>query len=326
MGLFKQKRKGMSPLFTEYIRVRAGSKREMGKYGTAELYEVAGRHFERFLKERVCRLRDVTATVIGDFHCFLQKQQLRTNSINSYMSSLRAVYNAALSEGLVSARENPFARLRLRREVTAKRAIPTRLIREMAGLDLRKNPELERSADLFLFSFVAFGMPFVDVVNLRKENIEGGEIVYNRHKTGTRIRIGITAGMESLMRKYENDTPFVFPLGQERLEGPGNHGYKSLLARHNKALGEIGERLRPGVRLTSYVSRHTWASEALAHHVPVSVISRAMGHSSERTTQIYLSPLDQSELDRANKQVTNFLDTILIRGNGTYLRNKFGLV
>ena len=322
MRQFKQKGKSAAISFTEYVNIRAYSKREMEKHSTAELYEVSGRHFERFLGGRTCHVKDVTATLIADFHCFLQKQRLKTNSINSYMSSLRAVYNAALSEGLVTAKGNPFTRLRLRREMTSKRAVPSDTVRRIAGLDLRKEPELERGADLSIFSFVAHGMPFVDVVNLRKENIRGGEIVYNRRKTGTQIRIGITPGMEALIRKYENDTPFVFPLGQERLEKGGNQGYKSLLARQNRALGEIGKRLGLDTKLTSYVMRHTWASEALANHIPVSVIGQAMGHSSEKTTRYYLSLLDQSELNEANKRVTNFVDVILRKGYGTYLRNK----
>ena len=66
-----------------------------------------------FLGKSVCRIKDVTATQIADFHCFLQKLGLKTNSVNSYMSSLRAIYNAALSEGLVTVRENPFRTLTL---------------------------------------------------------------------------------------------------------------------------------------------------------------------------------------------------------------------
>lgn len=323
----KKKRGTPVLLFTEYAKERARGKRELGKLSTAELYEVAGRHFERFLKGRTCSIKEVTATLIADFHCFLQKLRLRTNSINSYLSSLRAIYNAALSEGLVAVRENPFARLRLKREETVKRAISAEAIREMATLDLRKRPDLERAADLSLFSFMAFGMPFVDIVNLRKENVRSGEIVYNRHKTGTQIRIGITAGIEVLIRKYENGTPFVFDLGQEALGWADNRGYKRLLCRQNRALKEIGEQyLGLKTKLTSYVTRHTWASEALAHHVPVAVISQALGHSSEKTTRCYLSRLDQSELDRANKQITELLDILLVKGEGTYLRNKSRLI
>lgn len=319
MTQIKPKRKESSLSFGEYVKRRAHSKREMDKHSTAELYEVAGRHFDRFLGGRTCRLKDVTATLINDFYCSLQKQRLKTNSINSYMSSLRAVYNAALSEGLVTARENPFARLRLKREETAKRAISSEAVRKIATLDLRKRPDLERAADLSMFSFMAFGMPFVDIVNLRKENIHGNEIVYNRHKTGTQIRIGITTGIKVLLKRYENDTPFLFPLLQESPAQAGNRYYKQLLSRQNRALREIGEMIGLPAKLTSYVMRHTWASEALAHHVPVSVISQALGHSSEKTTRCYLSLLDQSELNKANHLITNFLDNLLIRGYGTYL-------
>ena len=322
MGQSKQKSKGTALLFIEYVKIRAHSKREQGKLSTAELYEVAGRHFERFLGKSVCRIKDVTATQIADFHCFLQKLGLKTNSVNSYMSSLRAIYNAALSEGLVTVRENPFARLRLKREETAKRAIPSEAIREIAAQDLRERPDLERAADLSIFSFMAFGMPFVDIVNLRKENIRGGEIVYNRRKTGTQIRIEITSGMKALIRKYRNDTPFIFDLGLTSPDHTNNQEYKRLLSRQNRALREIGERLGLKIKLTSYVMRHTWASEALAHHVPVAVISQAMGHSSEKTTRCYLSSLDQSELNKANKQITRFLNNLLRKGYETYLRNK----
>lgn len=69
----KKKRGTPVLLFTEYVKVRARGKRELGKLSTAELYEVAGRHFERFLKGRTCRIKEVTATLIADFHCFLQR-------------------------------------------------------------------------------------------------------------------------------------------------------------------------------------------------------------------------------------------------------------
>ena len=53
MGQSKQKNKSTALLFIEYVKIRAHSKREQGKLSTAELYEVAGRHFERFLGKSV---------------------------------------------------------------------------------------------------------------------------------------------------------------------------------------------------------------------------------------------------------------------------------
>ena len=60
--------------------------------------------------------------------------------------------------------------------------------------------------------------------------------------------------------------------------------------------------------LTSYTSRHTWASTARKHNVPVAVISDGMGHTSEKTTLIYLSSIDTSVIDRANAELVASLN------------------
>ena len=61
------------------------------------------------------------------------------------------------------------------------------------------------------------------------------------------------------------------------------------------------------VPLTTYVARHSWASIAKSKNVPVSTISEALGHDSEKTTQIYLSSLDTSVVDNANNLIINSL-------------------
>ncbi len=59
--------------------------------------------------------------------------------------------------------------------------------------------------------------------------------------------------------------------------------------------------LPTGCRLTSYTSRHSWATAARNHNVPIPVISAGMGHTSEQTTQIYLTMLENSVIDDANQ-------------------------
>ena len=57
------------------------------------------------------------------------------------------------------------------------------------------------------------------------------------------------------------------------------------------------------LHLTSYTSRHSWATAARNQNIPISVISAAMGHSSEQTTRIYLATLENSVIDDANKRL-----------------------
>nr|WP_046148794.1 tyrosine-type recombinase/integrase [Parabacteroides sp. HGS0025] len=63
-----------------------------------------------------------------------------------------------------------------------------------------------------------------------------------------------------------------------------------------------------------HLARHTWATEALRQNIPVAVISQALGHTSEKTTRIYLAQLDQSVLNKANEAVTKEVgDSIMKR-------------
>ena len=167
---------GRSISFFNYLRCRVEAKRSAGRYSSVDLYRAAGRHFRAYLGKD-CSLARITSIMVDDFKSYLKGKGLRSNTINSYLSSLkglrsntinsylsslRAVYNAACRESLVSPLKHPFAHLRLKREATAKRAVPVQVLERMAEEDWSDSPMLERAVDLSLFSFLAQGMPLVD--------------------------------------------------------------------------------------------------------------------------------------------------------------------
>ena len=105
--------------------------------------------------------------------------------------------------------------------------------------------------------------------------------------------------MRLLLRKYgQKGSPYLFPVLSAGKDG--HEAYKTALRKYNSLLA----RLHLSVKLTSYVARHSWATEALRQNIPVAVISQAMGHTSEKTTRIYLAQLDQSVLNKANAKIT----------------------
>ena len=55
------------------------------------------------------------------------------------------------------------------------------------------------------------------------------------------------------------------------------------------------------------MARHSWATAARNHNVPISVISAGMGHTTEKTTQIYLASLESSVIDQANQSILSAL-------------------
>lgn len=298
-------------LLHDYFRELVNRKRHAGKHSTADLYCATTNWIKKFAGPQL-PLNKVTPDLIDRFHAFLLSQRtLKNNSIISYLHNFRAMYNTAIREHIIRPPHiSPFAHLSLRKDKTAKRALPPEVFEKICQLELPKGSDLSLTADLCVFSYLACGIPFIDLAYLNKQNIIGDEIVYNRKKTGTLIRIRITQGMRTLIDKYQaDDTPFLFPiLGKEKTT---HEAYKSCLLHYNSNLQELSILLRLPMRITSYVVRHSWATGAFKLHIPVAVISQALGHTSEKTTRYYLEQLDQSELDQANAKITYSIERIL---------------
>lgn len=81
----------------------------------------------------------------------------------------------------------------------------------------------------------------------------------------------------------------------------------------NKRLKKLGKLV--DADLSTYVARHTWASIALQKGISEDIISKGMGHTSVKTTRIYIADWDNTQLDRANE--------IVILGKGHYSKDKY---
>ena len=56
-----------------------------------------------------------------------------------------------------------------------------------------------------------------------------------------------------------------------------------------------------------HTARHSWATIAKEHGIPVHIIGECLGHMSEETTRIYLKDLDRSVLDDVNNQIAEIV-------------------
>ena len=79
--------------------------------------------------------------------------------------------------------------------------------------------------------------------------------------------------------------------------------YHNAEARISYHLRKLGTKIGIKGKLTLYIARHSWATTARDNHISISVISEALGHHSETTTQIYLSSIKSSEVDDANAKI-----------------------
>lgn len=290
-------------LFMENTIVRL---RQLNHTGTANNYRAALGSFKRFRNQEDIPIGAIDHIIMEDYQAYLHASGLVFNSVSFYMRILRAVYNRAVEQDLTKDRR-PFRTVFTGTEKTLKRAISVSDIKRIRELDLLSRPNLEFARDIFLFLFFCRGMSFIDAAFLKKTDVQNGVLTYRRHKTGQLLRVKVIPQIRELIERHSNeDSPYLLsvinnPEKEERRQ------YESALRRVNKALKTIAAKLELPAPLTTYVTRHTWATIAKSKNVPVNVISDALGHDSVATTQIYLASIDSSTIDDANELVIGVL-------------------
>ena len=284
---------------TKYVEKLIGELFAVGKDQTARHYRSTLNSFLRFRQGSDLRLDELDPVLVKEYESYLFGTGLCANTVSFYLRVLRSVLNRAVREGLVEAVPMLFSHVHTRIEKTRKRAVEEKVILELAALPL-PSPGLSLCRDLFLFSYYARGMAFVDLAHLRRENIRGGKIVYVRRKTGQELQIQLLPVMKQLLSRYRDaSSPYLFPVLKSAT--PSRKEYESALRLQNKRLKKLGSLVGSG--LSTYTARHSWASVALEKGISEELISKGMGHESVKTTRIYIAYRNTSQIDRANEIV-----------------------
>ena len=275
--------------------------RNANRLGTAQNYEKTMKNFAEFLGGVNLPFSSMTEQLIADYNAFLVQRGMVRNSISFYMRIMRAVYNKAVRQKLVE-QSHPFTEVYTGIDRTRKRAVSESVITQLYKLKLAEGTPLALARDIFIFSYCTRGMAFVDIAYLKKENIQNGVLCYARRKTGQLLSIRIEPSIQRIIDRYSSAlSPYVFPILTSTETKQAYEEYQVAINNHNRLLRRLSKMLPVGCILTSYTSRHSWATAARNHNVPISVISAGMGHTSEQTTQIYLTMLENSVIDDANQ-------------------------
>lgn len=289
----------ITDFFTQQIQKLKNDNRR----GTARNYSKTLKSLKAFMKNTDSTFNIVTEQFVESYNTFLIQRGVVRNTISFYMRIFRSVYNKAVTPKIIE-QTFPFKNVYTGVDRTRKRAVTETVISQLLSIDLKKSKALQFARDLFIFSFYARGMAFVDIVYLKKSNIQNGYITYVRHKTGQELTIRIETRLQNIINQYEKkDSPYLFPILNTEDENKAYSQYEIALNYYNRQLKRLSKLLEPNINLSSYTPRHTWATTARNKNVPLSIISAGMGHSSEKTTLIYLTKIDNSIIDEVNKAI-----------------------
>ena len=293
------------PTFLVFFQSQIARLKTNGNARTSETYQASYNKFRTFRQGEDLAATEIDGTLMEAFQSFLRAQGLSMNSISFYIRIIRAVYHRAVHEGMCDDCK-PFTHVFTGSQTTAKRALNLKELQRIKHLELTDKDALF-ARDLFLFSFYTRGMSFVDLAYLKKEDVHNGMMVYIRRKTGQRLTMRWEKEMELIVRHHPSSTLYLLPIIHTVGEYERNQ-YRVLQSKVNRELKKIASKANIKQNLTMYCARHSWATIAREHKIPVSVISHAMGHTNEMMTEVYLKAIDSSEIDKYNCEIIQLLE------------------
>ncbi len=283
---------------------------EAKRVGTADSYRFTLMAIKRFRTNRDLLFNDIDYSFLTKFERFL-KPTCKINSIAVYMKTLKAVVNRAIKEEILSKDLYPFENYSIKTEKTKKRALTHQQIKLFAEFETDEGSAQWHAKNFFIFSYLTQGMNFIDLAKLKwSENIIDNRIVYTRSKTGEGFSIKIQPPVQHILNRYKkqwgNGSDFIFPILEPSLtprQTKRRVSYK--LKTTNKGIKAIAKQLNIEhyTSITFYVARHTYATVLKRNGTPISLISDALGHQTEKITQVYLDSFENEAMDKANENL-----------------------
>lgn len=229
---------------------------------------------------------DLTYTNIVAFDKYMRDKKIGNISINKNHSLFNMYIKIAINKELIQ--KSPYD---LFTPPKGKNNDPVFLtieevenIKNLSGL----NDRLERTRDLFVFQCYT-GMAYVDMQSFSKNDIQilnGQEIIRSsRTKTDESFILLFLPDAKKIAEKYNYNLP--------KISNQKYNDYLKLLIAH------------PGIninkKVTSHTARHTFATYLLNKGISLETVSKTLGHSSIKQTQLYARILSKKVIDDMKK-------------------------
>ena len=251
---------------------------------TLQKYNVCKRHFSDFLdkqyKRNDLKLTELTYLIIREFDLYLRTVVgQNSNTATKTMKTFKTITLLGQKMGVLL--HDPFMNHRFHLEPVNRGFLTDEEILLIANKEIGI-PRLELVRDIFIFSCFT-GLAYIDVSNLTPDHIvtlgDKQWIMTQRQKTSVETNILLLDIPKAIIDKYCDNS--AYPKRENKLF-PILSNQKM-----NAYLKEIADLCGIKKNLTFHLARHTFATMSLSKGVPMESVSKMLGHTNIKTTQIY---------------------------------------
>jgi hypothetical protein len=281
---------------------------ERTKPGTKKTFAHTLNRLTAFIGEKELerlKFEDITVDWLTRFDNFMAKTASSKNSRNIHYRNIRTVFNDAIEDNITTF--YPFRRFKIKNEVTAKRDLSVEELRQLFFFNCEESAVKYR--DYFKLMFFLMGINNIDLCHLKE--LVKGRVEFHRTKTNHFFSMKVEPEAMEIIEQYRGENWLVDILDHWQSD-------EFFRKKMNKALQKIGPVTRSGLggkktyeplfpKLTTYYSRHSWATVASYLDIPIETISAGLGHEyGNRITAIYIN-YDNRKVDVANRKVIDWV-------------------
>jgi len=292
--------------------------KDEGRIGTKIFYECALHSIAGFGGDNIS-FEDITVSWLKRYEKYLFEDGKSFTTIGMYIRGLRTVINEAIKSGIIRASLYPFGKDKYDIPIGEGRKLALTLQQIKEVISFSDGLEAtEHYRDLWFFSYLCNGINVVDLLKLKFENIENGELSFYRTKTittskkKTKIQVIITPEMKQIIDKWGNtdksSDSFIFPFFKG---GETPEDIKRITAdvtkRINHKMAYIAKTLNIP-HISTYTARHSFATVLKRSGANIAYISESLGHNDLKTTENYLASFEREEREKNALLLTNFGD------------------
>ncbi len=268
---------------------------------TLQKYNVCKRHFSEFLEKQYKRidlkLTELTYVVIREFDLYLRTEVGQNpNTATKTMKTFKTITLLGQKMGVLL--HDPFMNHRFHIEPVNRGFLTDEEILLIAHKQINI-PRLELIRDIFIFSCFT-GLAYIDVSNLTPDHIvtlgDKQWIMTQRQKTSVETNVLLLDIPKAIIAKYGGKTyrnGKLFPMLTNQ--------------KTNSYLKEIADICGIKKNLTFHLARHTFATMSLSKGVPMESVSKMLGHTNIRTTQIY-ARITNKKIEHDMEELADKLD------------------
>ena len=283
--------------YLEDIKAQVGAGKSIALY---HKYSAARSHFVNFLHAKYGRKDlmpgELTHLIIHDFEIYLKTVvSLKSNSATKTLKFFKTVVIFAQKCGVMT--HDPFLNHHFHLEPVDRGFLTDEEIQRIMQKDF-EIPRLEMVRDVFIFSCFC-GLAYIDVAHLTQENIiildNRPWIIINRQKTNVQSNIPLLEIPRMILDKYKGkikENRLLPVLSNQKI---------------NAYLKEIADLCGIKKRLSYHLARHTFATMLLSKGVPIESVSKMLGHTNIKTTQIY-ARITNKKIEQDMMQVADKFD------------------